>query len=421
MFLFLCGFTQTAARVTDSVWISHKRTVRMQILCSDSLAGRGYTYQGHLKAAHFIAKEFEQAGVQKLPGKSWFYEFSFPVNLVESAQVSIGNTRLQVGKDYIVHPASMSARGNLYRIDSLNYGLPEEWKQKDLKGKWVVIRDGLPDSLQKVETAKEWGYIETKQERGVEAGIAGLIILKSKLTASFEERPGLMPMIEILSSTWNNLPQKTTLSIDLVVKPREIFTQNVVGYVPGKEVPDSFIVLCAHYDHLGRVSEAIFYGANDNASGTSFLLSLADALAKKPAKYSVLLIAFSGEEAGLRGSIAFTYGSWVPLRKIKAVYNFDLLGNGQSGIMAVGGETYPNLYQPAKQACQANGISLAARPNAPNSDHYPFTLYNIPALFFYTMGGPPHYHDIYDRPEGLEFPVFYRFQQVILQLLNQNH
>ncbi len=73
----------------------------------------------------------------------------------------------------------------------------------------------------------------------------------------------------------------------------------MIGYVPGAEKPDSFIILCAHYDHLGKMGEAIFYGANDNASGIATMLDLATYFVDHPQRYSLVFIAFGAERSGL--------------------------------------------------------------------------------------------------------------------------
>jgi hypothetical protein len=101
-------------------------------------------------------------------------------------------------------------------------------------------------------------------------------------------------------------------------------SNNVIGYIPGTQVPDSFFVFTAHYDHLGKMgSQAIFPGANDNASGTAFMLALAKYFKENPPKYSIAFIAFSGEEAGLLGSSHYVAHPAFPLSNIKFLVNID--------------------------------------------------------------------------------------------------
>ena len=108
--------------------------------------------------------------------------------------------------------------------------------------------------------------------------------------------------------------------VDLAIESkfiRNYKSQNVVGYLEGN-VPDSCVVVVAHYDHLGMMGDStVFCGANDNASGVALLLSLAKHYAVHKPKYSILFIAFGGEEIGLIGSKYFVDNPLVPLSSIK--------------------------------------------------------------------------------------------------------
>ena len=113
-------------------------------------------------------------------------------------------------------------------------------------------------------------------------------------------------------------------------------TQNVCAYIRGTEVADSFIVLCAHYDHLGSIGNKTYYpGAHDNASGVAALIDIANYFSKKPHKYSIAFLFFCGEEAGLIGSGYFVKHPLIPLDKIKALINIDMFCGGNEGIMIV--------------------------------------------------------------------------------------
>ncbi len=90
----------------------------------------------------------------------------------------------------------------------------------------------------------------------------------------------------------------------------------MIATIKGTAIPDSFLVFSAHYDHLGQMGKDIYFpGANDNASGTSMLLNLAKYYSQNRPKYSVLFIAFGGEEAGLIGSEYYVKNPLVPLSK----------------------------------------------------------------------------------------------------------
>jgi Zn-dependent M28 family amino/carboxypeptidase len=174
-------------------------------------------------------------------------------------------------------------------------------------------------------------------------------------------------------------------------------------------VPDSFIVFSAHYDHLGIMgTEAIFTGANDNASGCAMMLSLAKHYAAHPAKYSMAFIGWGGEELGLLGSFNYVEHPVFPLGKIKFMVNVDIMGTGDDGITVVNGTGYKPRFDSMVVINKKLNLlkEVKIRNNAANSDHYPFVEKGVPAFFIYTLGGIKAYHDIYDKRETLPMTKF---------------
>ena len=191
-------------------------------------------------------------------------------------------------------------------------------------------------------------------------------------------------------------------------------TDNVIGVLRGRVQPDSGVLIGAHYDHLGQLSlrgrTHTFTGANDNASGVALMLELARRLRGFP--YTVVVVAFSGEEAGLHGSTAYVRAPHpLPLAQVREMWNLDLVGFGERGLVVVNGMTTTRdtlplarrlLAQPQAQALRP----IQLRPNRANSDHWPFTQAGVPAAFVFTEGGPGHYHDVHDRAETLSLARF---------------
>jgi Zn-dependent M28 family amino/carboxypeptidase len=173
----------------------------------------------------------------------------------------------------------------------------------------------------------------------------------------------------------------------------------VCGIVPGTQYPDTVILFIGHYDHLGQLGDdCVFRGAFDNASGTAYVLAFAKYFKQHPLKYTTVYILASGEESGLQGSTYFVNHPLIDLKSIKIVLNFDLLCGGNDGVLFFNG--IDTLCAPfLKIMDQVNEKEqivpkIDKRKNIPNSDHYPFTQKNIPALFALTMGGlkPPTHH-----------------------------
>ncbi|MGZ3776725.1 MAG: M28 family metallopeptidase, partial [Mucilaginibacter sp.] len=230
-----------------------------------------------------------------------------------------------------------------------------------------------------------------------------IITLRDKLTWDVDQGTADYTAIDLLKSNFKDWPS----SIDINVESRLVEgfkTGNVCGMIRGTAKPDSFIVMTAHYDHLGGMGDKTYFpGANDNASGISELLSLARYYASHPQPYSMVFICFSGEEAGLLGSKYFSENPLIPLKKIRFLMNMDMLGTGEEGITAVNATVYPKEFAMLRQANEDGHylVKVASRGKAPNSDHYWFSEKGVPAFFIYTLGGIKAYHDVYDVSKTL--------------------
>lgn len=184
---------------------------------------------------------------------------------------------------------------------------------------------------------------------------------------------------------------------------------NLAGRVSGTRYPDRYIVLSAHYDHLGVREGEVYNGADDNASGTSAIIAIAEALMGDRPDHSVLVVAFDAEERGLRGSRAFVADPPVPVQNLVANVNLDMVSRSTTGeLYAAGTYHYPEV-RPVLESVQPSGsVSLLFghdRPEDGNqdwtnaSDHGPFHAAGIPFVYF-GVEDHPGYHtpeDDYDE------------------------
>jgi len=198
-------------------------------------------------------------------------------------------------------------------------------------------------------------------------------------------------------------------------------TQNVLGMVKGSEEPDSIVVFTAHYDHLGCMGKGnIFRGANDNASGTAMVLTLAEYFAKpenKP-KYTMAFLFFAAEESGLLGSEFFVKNPLFPLAQIKALVNLDMVGSGSDGITLVNGEKNSLITSVFQSLNTKNSYfpNIQIRGEACNSDHCLFDKVGVPAVFIYTRGDEcKEYHNLDDKPENLPLTKFKELKQLLIE------
>ncbi len=367
-------------------------------LCSPSFHGRGYVKSGDEKAAAYIASEFKKFGLA--PVEDQFSQpFQFPVNTFPGKMnVKVEGRKLIPGADYIVYPPSSAARKTyqITHVDSLSL-----IGNLAAHGNTCLVMEMKDFNAQKEAAIAQLA----KKQTG-----AVILLEEKKLTWSVAQYHFAIPVIAMLK---NKLPPTAHL---IRFNYKAVFiekhtAQNIVAMIKGQVYPDSFIVFSAHYDHLGRMGRKTYFpGANDNASGTAMLLNLAKHYsmeASKP-KYSLLFIAFAGEEAGLVGSKYFTEHPLMDLKKIKFLINLDLLGTGDEGMMVVNATEHKNEFDLLKKINEEHHYlaTIGERGKAKNSDHYYFSEKGVPAFFFYTLGGIQAYHDIYDKPETLPLTKF---------------
>lgn len=190
-----------------------------------------------------------------------------------------------------------------------------------------------------------------------------------------------------------------------------VVTQNVIGFIEGSDpvLKHEFIVLGAHYDHLGMGGPSskkpdtvgIHPGADDNASGTTALLEIGEKLAasKKQLKRSVLLIAFGAEEQGLLGSKYFVAHPLIPLSSIKLMLNMDMVGrmNAEKQLYMGGAASFTGGMELMKSLGPEAGINpVVIAYDVGGSDHVSFYKKDISVLGFHT-GGHPQYHTPEDK------------------------
>jgi hypothetical protein len=185
--------------------------------------------------------------------------------------------------------------------------------------------------------------------------------------------------------------------------------RNVIGTLKGSDpsMQDEVIVVGAHYDHLGRsgrfsmsqnTSGQIHYGADDNASGTAAIIEMAKAAveARKDFRRSIVFMTFAGEEHGLLGSSHYVNHPSVPLDRIVAMINLDMVGRAGGRIMVDGLANAPSIDDDLKAAESASSLKLRALrggPGAGASDDATFLLRKIPAINFFSG-----FHSDYHRP-----------------------
>lgn len=400
---FIVVTTNTYGQNTSSEIYNYGRWV-VDSFASESYYGRGYLNDGDKKAASFITKEFKKFGLKAFT-TSYEQKFSISVNTFpKNVFLSIDNFNLISGKDWVPNESCPDIKGEyeLAWLDSntvTDNNLFKEFARRDFKNVFIVIdAKGI-----KSEDGKNILKNITKNPYGAK----GFIYVRDKITWSVGTEVNSFPTVDVVRGNISKINKKIKLNIDSKFVSN-YQTQNLIGYIEG-HIKDSFMVISAHYDHLGMIGKnTIFTGANDNASGTAMLLSLAQYFSKNKPKYSVAFMCFGAEEAGILGSQYYTEHPLFPLKQIKFLFNVDIMGTGEDGITVVNSTEFKNQFELLEKINSELSLisTIKKRGPAANSDHYFFYEKKVPCFFAYTMGGVKFYHDIDDRPETLPLNEF---------------
>ncbi|MBC8181252.1 M28 family peptidase [candidate division KSB1 bacterium] len=431
-------------------------------LASPEFAGRGTGEDKFNLTAKYIAKHFQEIGLIPAVGDSSFFQlFSVTPNFIgENNQLSMEVLiKTKKGLDtlwvnYILEKDFLPS-GFSQPIDAVTdivfagYGITSpdnkwnDYKKLNVEGKTVVVLGGAP-AIKDIK----WGNshrIRSKAKNAKDHGAAAFFSIGSPIGIAANQQ--IIPGAIITKKVANDLLKGTGLTVknlkDNINKNEKSFslklknrvklkidaklreathTKNIAGYLPGNDpvLKNEFIVLGAHADHLGRLGDLIFYGANDNASGTAIIMEVAQAITQlgvKP-KRSILFVAFSGEEMGLLGSKFYVDNPLFPIKNTRAKINLDMVGSGRDGVMIVGGNTFPKFAEMFEKFNHLVGYAdIHRRWTSNNSDHFPFHKKGIPAVFLYAMGGLPTYHSTRDKAETVDGEVMESIGRLVFRVM----
>lgn len=212
-------------------------------------------------------------------------------------------------------------------------------------------------------------------------------------------------------------------------------SENVIAYIEGTKKPNEILVITSHYDHLGIHNGEVSYGADDNASGTTAVLEIAQAFAnaKKEGygpKRSILFVNFTGEEKGLLGSKYFSNNPVYPLKNMVAGLNIDMIGrigkerdpNDDNYVYVIGADRLSTELHNINEKANATytHLDLDYKFNAlddrnkfySRSDHYNLAKHNIPIIFYFN-GTHADYHKPTDTADKINLELLTKRAQLV--------
>lgn len=489
------GFAQTDDASTYASTITAADLEKhLSIIAGADMQGRETGTDGQRKAAAYIETYFKNLGlpaVEKLKGYQQFYPL-YKDSMLNAALI-INDKAAVYGRDYMV-PASTNNNGKFKgkKIVFAGYGI-EDAKYTDyaglhVKGKVVIFLLGEPKSadgtylISGSKRSSDWTFpgLTKKLALAASKGALGALVINptmesfssrmvesGKKTNVFYPRESNNSPINyaiishayakniagiyfdtIMATAKRNAPfsnisylerreVKSKLKFEYKKERITINAGNVLGIIEGTDKKDEYVFLTAHYDHLGMRDGKIFYGADDDGSGTVAVLEMAEAFAKAKAagkgpRRTVVCMAVSGEEKGLWGSEYYSENPVYALEKTSVDLNIDMIGridterklaDTMNYVYVVGHDKLSSELPLINEAQNNKYTALTLDykfddPNDPEriyfrSDHYNFARKGVPVLFFYDGMLKADYHKPTDTIEKITWSLFEKRARMI--------
>jgi len=429
-------------------------------IASKDFEGRETTTEGQQLAAAYIESNFKSMGLSPSPNGN--YQMYFPVyqDSLESIGISIDDQHFNNYEDIDANLTSNNSSvilGN--EIVFAGYGISDsmhdDYKRIDVKGKIVLVLNGYPPEELQNRIDKNLFNPYAKQDAAQMHGASALLIIDTDFPRKKSSQKSIMYLNPFKKINYINtyfvsekfartiMGKEYDAATNGHVRPKlyevntviqfiksiaQLRSSNVTGYLEGSDLKDQLVVISAHYDHLGKKDSVIYFGADDDGSGTVSVLEIASAFVTATAsgarpRRSILFVLHSGEEQGLWGSQYFTTFPPYPLTKITADLNIDMLGRVDP-IRKHGDSTnYIYIVGDNRLSSDLHGVIESANkkytkleidrkfndPKDPEriyyrSDHYSFANKGVPVIFYYD-GSNKDYHKPTDTPDKINYDL----------------
>jgi Zn-dependent M28 family amino/carboxypeptidase len=443
--------TLSNASINLDVYRQHVKT-----LASDEFEGRGPLSKGEEKTVDYLVTQYKKLGLKPAFGDS--YTQAVPLAKITPKNISnlkIGGLDFSAGSEFTARTQRIVNDYSLANSDVIfvGYGInaPEynwnDYAGLDVKGKTVVMLVNDPGFASKDPNLFQgnamtyYGRWTYKYEEAARQGVEAVFIIHETMPAGYgwgvvensnsntkfslvddnnnASQVGVMgwlhlhaarQLFEKVGMDYGELKDKASMPgfipIALNTKASLGFTntieraesQNVAGILEGTDKPEEWVMLHAHWDHLGKVDKngqtTIYNGAVDNASGVAGVLTLADALSKREEGFtrSLMFSAFTAEETGLLGADYFANNPPVPTSNMVAFLNIDGMNvnDGVDYILQYG-EGYLSIEDDLATAAGLQGRNVKMDPRPQNglffrSDHFALAKQGVPSILFMSLG-----------------------------------
>jgi hypothetical protein len=452
--LALLSFTVSAQQVKEKKIRKYAETIKeeelrkkLTIIAGPEMEGRATTTPGQRKAAAYIESQFKKIGLKPGNGNSYQQFYDIYKDSLVSSSLSVNGRTFNQTKDYT---ASVNNGFNgTAAIDKLVFvksGIltesADDYKDLDVKNKWVLVNLGNSSTFL---TRRLLANARFKGAKGVVFISARFPAREtSALSSLYINRRTTIPSVTVSYNVASEIFGKTVDTTALKTEPaQELKTNfsftankekityqasNVIGLLPAKKPSDEYMFITAHYDHLGGNDTTIYYGADDDGSGTVGVIELAEAFAKAAKKgdganRNIVFMTVSGEENGLLGSEYYSEHPIFPMEKTSVDLNMDMIGridpkykgDSMNYTFIIGEDQISSELITITDSINKHlvGLEIDRRFNDvkdPNryysrSDHYNFAKKGVPILFYFD-GDHPDYHRPTDTVDKITFSLY---------------
>jgi len=436
----------------------------LSIVAGKEMEGRETATEGQRKAAAYIESQFRSLGL--LPGNNGNYQLKYPVyqDSLLNTSVEINGQAFELDKDFSVtvgqnNTATYRFAEVVFAGNGIVDSTHDDYKGLDVHGKLVLILGGQPAqgagnrfANPKLEAAQKNGAVAVLTvgsgfPRQMKTGPKGNMYLNAfqrsvrpnQFTISEKMAEAIMGADYANAKSGNIQPKTYTANVMLAFNKTitNLQSSDVLGLLEGTDLKDEYVFITAHYDHLGKRDTVIYYGADDDGSGTVSVLEMAEAFVKAKAagngpRRSIVFMTVSGEEKGLWGSEYYTNHPVFPLEKTTVDLNIDMIGRIDASRKKGDSTNYVYVVGDDKVSSDLKTISEANNkkytrleldykyndPKDPNriyfrSDHYNFARKGVPIIFYYDGMLGADYHRPTDTPDKIYYDLLAKRAQLV--------
>ncbi len=495
LLLAIC-YTVQFSIAQDKKIIKYAKTItpddarkHLTILASDEYEGRETGAPGAEKAAQYIKKQFQSLNLKGLVNEDYFQKLGINETSLGKTEIIANGKTFEFVKDYYFNPGSVNINNKTYKdFVFVGYGIADknydDLTAADLTGKVVIVLKGEPvkdgnSIISGTKQPSDWSTSRSKKNNALFAKNPALILsvdpqiermaaYKEYFTQKGIELDGKTntkaPILNISeglanelmsaggktiaelknsineSAKFNPLSFSSSLTANILTSKTPIEAKNVLGFMEGSDqvLKNEVVVITAHYDHVGVDEKGdAFNGADDDGSGTTGVLEIAEAFSmakadKKGPKRSILFMTVVGEEKGLLGSEWYSSHPIFPLENTIVNLNIDMIGrvgfeykkkpDSLNYVYVIGSDKLSSELKTISETANNTYAKMTLDykyddPNDQNrfyyrSDHYNFAKNNIPIIFYFN-GVHEDYHKQTDEVKKINFEALTKRAQLV--------